>query len=465
MLREGKLWELTDEDCRIVSHTTSKGAITVSAPNTPAMFWPDGSVCWPVTMWLTLKQREYLGLPSKKGIRNFKAGTTVTNASLISQLIRFTFEARKKKFHLLTDDDIKAWIHELVNEKHQNNNTCKMRSIKHVGRIVRTGLTFLVWYQRTLLPNEDLIGFEISHQITIESKSGLNMQKNFKAFSFDYFHHRYIPIGGVSEDVKPIGHANITRLYSALRNITKDIALRKRDESILRLLEATGGRRVEIAQLTKSDLLEAYENQTITLLTAKNSMRNRKIPISKEWIEPIIMYIKTYRVKTIKKLIKLGKIDSDPNSLFINTRNGEPLSEEWITKLISRLRLAAGINEKTCAHMFRHRFITIQVATRLKEYNKGDLPLDVVHTILTKVAAISGHSDPKSLSNYIDLAFEELGAWDTSDKVLQMRSKLEGAYRQIQTIKYDMKENSLSSIDVINQLDRLLIDMINAADY
>ncbi|MDX2478947.1 MAG: hypothetical protein QNK24_01270 [Desulfuromusa sp.] len=83
---------------------------------------------------------------------------------------------------------------------------------------------------------------------------------------------------------------------------------------------------------------------------------------------------------------------------------------------------------------------------------------------MTKVAVLSGHSDPKSLGNYIDLAFDELGIWDTSERVLSMRSKLEGAYRQIQTFRNGLAGNKLSRKELLGQVDTLLGGLLSSIE-
>tara|TARA_B100001063_G_C16778636_1_gene568365 strand:- start:16449 stop:16847 length:399 start_codon:yes stop_codon:yes gene_type:complete len=132
--------------------------------------------------------------------------------------------------------------------------------------------------------------------------------------------------------------------------------------------------------------------------------------------------------------------------------------------MMSKLKLAANISEKTSAHMFRHRFITIQVATRIKDFKKGTLPIDVISTILTKVSSLSGHQNPHSLQPYIDIAFAELDAWKTADKVLAMRSKLEATYRELQSIKLDIQNSKMTKKEMLNNVDALLESILSATN-
>ena len=86
--------------------------------------------------------------------------------------------------------------------------------------------------------------------------------------------------------------------------------------------------------------------------------------------------------------------------------------------------------------------------------------MDISHTILTKVATLTGHTNPLSLHHYIDLAFDELGLWDTSEKVLGMRSVLEGSYRSIQSIRNDMLSSKITTQSAAESIEELLKSLL-----
>ena len=461
-MNDKQLWKKTSNGCLLVDFSNNNGSTLVNAPNIPIMFWPDESVCWPITMWLMERGKSYIARSNSKGRRNTNGGSSNTHASLISHFVRFIHNNHNKDFTSLYDDDLKVWAKNLKDEIDTKKPYSKKRKNTQVGSIMRSALTFLVWYQKYMLYHDKLIGEEIGNQITISYKAKKGRSRSGKKYQQQYIHHRHIPNSNTPHKVFAIGNVNITKLYDALRVTTSNVQVRKRDECILKLLEATGGRRVEVAEITVEDFKLAMTTERLILRSAKSDTSEREVPIAKQWIEPIARYINTYRKKQVKELIKNSKISADPNSLFINLNNGEKLYETYISKLISNLKKAANINEKICAHMFRHRFITIQVATRLKDFRKGDLPIDVANSILTKVSSLSGHSNPESLRHYIDLAFAELDAWDTADKVLEMRSKLEGAYREMQIIKGELETEKLSKQQLLYRVDSLLADLLSA---
>ena len=172
------------------------------------------------------------------------------------------------------------------------------------------------------------------------------------------------------------------------------------------------------------------------------------------------MFIETQRKRLVERLLAAGTIENDSGHLFLGVR-GRAISEEIITKKVNTLAKLAGIDEKTCPHMFRHRFTTIQVAIRLKEYGNQRLPMDVAHTILVKVAELTGHSNPDSLAPYIDLAFDELGAWDTAERVLHLRSGDEALYRRLQIITREFE--STNDPKFLSDAIEVLKDALNSS--
>ncbi len=454
MVEHHQLWSFADSECQLpVIGFDDKGIRLRKCKKAPMMHWPDGSVCWPVTSWLLSKYKRL----STKSARGSSAGTY---ASLISHLVRFVYE-KDISFSELYDDHLYEWAEQLRLEKDHRNGLFRRRKNSQIGRIMRRGLDFLKWYQENLLIDRLIVGAKTDlAQIKIARKQGQSGR-----FKFSYIDHPAIPKDDVPQDVKPIGHSVITDLYDAIPKSTKSSYVQKRRQQLLRLLEATGGRRIEISELQCSDIVMAFETSKLRMRTAKSQRdRFREVPVAKEWIEPIIMFIQTHRKRLVKRLINDGKIDKDPGHLFLSETLGQPLSEETITAEISSLRRFAGIDEKVCAHMFRHRFITLQVIYRLKSFIGQELPMDTAHVILTKVASLTGHKNPISLMPYIDLAFQEMGSWDTAEKVLAMRSKAEADYRKIQTLEQDVAKGKIKGKALIDAVSEALKGILGGRD-
>lgn len=78
-----------------------------------------------------------------------------------------------------------------------------------------------------------------------------------------------------------------------------------------------------------------------------------------------------------------------------------------------RLRDLAGIEQQTCAHMFRHRFITNMFIKLIEQYdleNKDSFrnALLDLENLKVYIKEVSGHKNTASLNHYIHLAKSEL---------------------------------------------------------
>lgn len=85
------------------------------------------------------------------------------------------------------------------------------------------------------------------------------------------------------------------------------------------------------------------------------------------------------------------------------------MAPSTVSQLFSDLRATASITERVSAHMFRHRFITLQVVARLRSLSqRGSIGVEAMTTVLSKVASLSGHSSLDSMWRYVDWAYEQL---------------------------------------------------------
>jgi integrase len=446
-----QLWRFADSECHIPPYGTSEHGIEkLSCKNAPVMFWPNGSVCLSVTAWLLMK---YKMIPSKSA----RGGSAGTYASLLSHLVRYVYD-QCTSFEDLNDEHLYKWAEILRAEKDLVSKLSRRRKNTQIGRIMRLGIVFLQWYQDNYLWQELIVG-TASDGTPI--KIIINYARRGK-YKFSYIYHPAIPKNDVPEDVKPISHSIITKLYDAIASSTNNLYIRKRRQVLLMLLESTGGRRIEVSQIQTSDIEFALKSERLRLRTAKKQrVEYREVPVSSDWLKPIMLFISTHRKQLIKQMIAKEKIEKDPGALFISETTGLPLSEEYITSELSDLRRIAKIDEKACGHMFRHRFITLQVIYRLKAYIGQELPMDVAKIILVKVASITGHKNIESLMPYIDLAYQEMGVWDTAEKVLKLRSKAEAAFRKIQLLKQDVDKGIVKARNLLDQVSEILGEVLS----
>ena len=297
MAKSQQLWSFADGNCHIPEYITiEKEIIKRSCKNAPVMHWPDGRVCWSVTHWLLTK---YKGLSSKSA-RGSSAGTY---SSQISHLVRFVFNNRIS-FSDLNDDHFYEWAEILRKERHPHSIIFKRRrNNTQIGKIMRRAIAFLQWYQKNLFSNWVIIGSKADGaQIKVTLKKGSQGK-----YSFSYWDHPSIPKDDVPQDVKPISHSVITKLYDAIPKFSKNTYVRKRLQQLLRLLEATGGRRIEISEIKTADIKQAYVTGRLILRVAKQKRdKYREVPVAREWIEPIIVFIDTHHAKHVNRLVNKG---------------------------------------------------------------------------------------------------------------------------------------------------------------
>ena len=441
------LWRTTDDRCILVLYAHGSNIQMESYPGIRVLLWPNSVPCWPANMYIVAQLR-----------RGLSIGTINTYVAELACFLRFIFN-NKLKFEMMNDDAMHTFSHYLVKEQDYRLNQALRRGGRQVNKILRRTLAFLNWYQSLFKPNQLLIGeFGNGARITIE-----NRVLYIKKRSIKYLWHSSMVPNDVPRDIKPISRNIYLQLVEACNKIAKSTYIQARTRTLLKILADTGARRIEVSYIKVSEIIDSIKTrqEKLILFTAKRrDQKKRLVPIPRPTIDAVLSFIEVKRKLHIQRLIKNKVILKDPDWLFINDR-GQQLHVETITQDIARLRRIAGISEKATAHMLRHRWITIQVLERLKAYIGQKLPMDIATTILTKVASMTGHKNIESLWIYIDLAFEEMGIWDTAGSVINMRLNAESAHRELCEIRSIHKDGSNLTKEELKHVDQLLYDLLN----
>lgn len=444
MNKHNKLWEVTDERCTLALYAAHSH---IPHSGIRVLFWPNLIPCWTANMYLVTLLRKGLS-----------TGTVNTYITELSFFIRFIFN-NKLKFDIINDETMHAFSNYLVKEPEHHFKQSLRRGGRQVNKILRRSLVFLKWYQTIFQPDQLIVGdLGSGARIIVENKVLYIKTKSIK-----YLWHSSMVPNDVPRDIKPLSRNIYLQLLEACNQITKSTYIQARTRTLLKILADTGARRVEILHIRISDIIDAVKTGQgkLVLFTAKRyDQKKRLVPIPKPTLDAILSFIEIKRKLHIQRLIKNKVILQDPDWLFVNDR-GRQLNVETITQDIARLRKIAKIPEKATAHMLRHRWITIQVLERLKAYIGKKLPMDVATTILTKVASMTGHKNIGSLWIYIDLAFEEMGIWDTAGSVINMRLNAEAAHRELCEIRNMHKDGSNLTKEEIKHVDQLLYDLLN----
>ncbi|GIZ73407.1 hypothetical protein KAM429_41680 [Aquipseudomonas alcaligenes] len=124
-----------------------------------------------------------------------------------------------------------------------------------------------------------------------------------------------------------------------------------------------------------------------------------------------------------------------------------------------QLRSHAGIEEKVCAHMFRHAFITnlfVLLIKRHKFKQKDDFRSALLNSkkFLYDVMLWTGHKDPLSVERYIHLAFAKLDGYEdivSSAHIIRTNR----IYDQAEELLLNALKNGMPVDEYVRELEKL----------
>ena len=393
-----KLYHLTSEDFQLPLYYRNGVVRAMPAKDTPQLTWPDGTACWLPNLYLIKGLRE--GKSRENG-----GGTLLTWAKNLSHLVRWCFE-KKRDFFDLVDEDFVDFIEFLKEEKVPNRPDTDARSSRQVNTIAGTVLNFLA-YVDTIMPGLGLIGLDC--KIKAEQKE-FEIKRGGKPFKVKAWTHECLPSAPPTRRRQPITTNAVERLHDANAASDKSPFIKRRRYILLRLMEITGGRRIEVARVTVQHLLDAQNNGELKLFSAKKGgNKHRYVPVTMADLKELLSFVKHYRQPLIRKTVGL---DKDHGFIFVAEKNGLPLKEDTLGSELSSIREAAGIvDEEACLHAVRHRYITHVLRSLSRTHrceNESDLKKAMLSVVALKQKLMewTGHSSLASLERYVHLAFE-----------------------------------------------------------
>lgn len=402
-----QLHTLTSSDFCAPSFVDSGGVLhTTPANNVPLVTWPDGSWCPAANTFM----RE---LFERSLSRRNRGGSLAVAAAHISHLLRYCWR-RPVDLLDLTDDQFREFMDELKCDARLDDQKGRTRDANTVIAIGRTCLALLDCAgRRAGEPNHVSANGRIRAHLRQQ-----RLWRSSRRSSVQSWHHPAFPLPGPKRKRSPIASSRIEELRSAVARISTTSHQRARRHTILKLLEITGARRGEIAEIAVSAINHASELELPmlripTLKKGGGHAEDRYLPIGRSDLAFIKQYADVHRRSTLRRKRK-DKPDHD--LLLVSDVDGEPLCATTITQEVRLLAKAAGITEKACPHMFRHRFLTKLFVSLIEQHRATNadtfrqMLLDH-ETLRTKVAEWAGHSSLASLDAYIDLAFEEIGGF------------------------------------------------------
>ncbi|MCX4170311.1 MULTISPECIES: tyrosine-type recombinase/integrase [Paraburkholderia] len=416
MSASAKLYCITTDDCSLPLHVTPSGVSHYPAHDIPQVLWPDGTVCWLVNLYLLSGYR-------KGRSRKNKGGTLLTWAKNLSHLVRWCYQ-NKVDFIDLTDSHFRMFVNALLVEKDEELVAERKRGDQQVSNICSTVLNFLAFVD-SRMPGLNLIGPD--GRVRAEKKSiQVKGSRGGQTVTRTVWVHEHVPRHGRTRRRQPISTSAVNRLYEANATVAASAFVARRRYIMLRLLEITGGRRIEVSLVRVLDLEEAERTGELKVYTAKQRRDDvfRYVPVTQADLRDILSFVKHYRHRVMRSTIGTAK---DHGFLFIAETNGQPLEIDTLGAELYVLRKAAGIDdEEACMHAFRHRYIT-NIFRDLIRTHHFESPSDLrrallsTETLKAKVMEWTGHSSLEALDHYIHMAFEAESNFQETLDLLQAK--------------------------------------------
>jgi len=450
-------------------------------PATFAVTWPDGTPCSLVEIYLISKFRRGASVRED-------GGSLRATVAKLSHLIRHCWKIQKD-FWELNDEDVYQLVEDLMEEKNPAAPLMRVRDNNTVRLIIAATVEFLQWLQCEMLMGIKLIGVGPEYRILLVEHKVFDSRSNRNIAQRQYHH---LPPRATTEPKRAISLEKRNLLWHAIGRLAdadivlppwaKDpnvaemltIYLKARRELLLELLEATGARPGELSRLSVSDNEECYKARKLILTTLKRRRHfERKIYLQPGVAMRLTVFLNKHRATLLKAIHTTGAKPEPKDRVFLGI-SGFPMSERSMTSEFFRISKAANLSEyQSCMSMFRHRYITKQVAIHLGAYlgenNKTQRQMtdEDYRTILKKVATTTGHGNESSLLHYLDLAWEELSTTDRVAKAVAIDACIESALTQVISLTGNLDMSSRGpACDIIEKtgdaLRRLQIEIQSA---
>lgn len=446
----------------------------VVAPASFAVTWPDGTPCSLVEMYLISRFRHGVSVRED-------GGSLRATVSKLMHLVRYCWPTRD--FWELDDEDIYSLVEDLMAETKPEAPLVRVRDNNTVRAIIAEIVEFLLWIQNEVMVDLQLIGVGPEFCIRLTERKVLDSRRNRRVIQLVY--HR-LPPRDTKEPKRPIGRDKRNSLWEAVATMSgfaivpppwahgKDYSvvltsyLKSRRELLLELLEATGARPGELSRLCVLVNDECYKSKELILVTLKRRRYvERKIKLQPGVAMRLTVFIRKYRANLLKTIEGAGSTTVPQDRVFLGI-NGSPISERSLGSEFARISSVAGLAEhQSCMSMFRHRFITKQVAIHLgiflgQEGKTREMMTETDYrTILKKVATVTGHGSETSLLHYIDLAWDELGTGNQVETAMAIDASIERASTKVISLIGSMEHQSgKSPLEMLQEVKETLLELL-----
>ena len=133
----------------------------------------------------------------------------------------------------------------------------------------------------------------------------------------------------------------------AVPNIHTEEGLR--DRAILEVLYSTGIRRMEVVNLTRSDV---HADRGVLAVRQGKGKKDRFVPISERAIGWLKRYLEDVRIGFA--------IEPDPENVFLE-KTGLPITADRLSRLVTKYIKQADVGKTGSCHLFRHTVATLML--------------------------------------------------------------------------------------------------------
>ncbi len=451
----------------------------------PYMYWPNRRPCDPLNMYFM----DVAYLTTGQSLR--------TIASELSHLVRYC-GTKNVPFAALDDTNIFELSALLQSEKSPIRIGERIRDDNTVRAILSRTIRFLFWYQEKFVSatGTPLIGeIDTSPQIIVRR---VKRQRHAYSQSGYYYTHRSMPTPDSREPKGPIGlpiiesiercvdslsdiNAQPDKFVRRYRNRRELLSshleyIRVRRHFMIWLMKRTGLRPSEMVEIDVKEHTNILHSKRLLIPTKKRRREHaplRSFPITLKDATVFQRYL-IARKRYSSVLECAGQDETPSDALFLGV-DGTAVKKASLERDFSRLVTAAGFRDvQACFSMFRHRFITYEVIVHLKEFmqTSGKTKYLMTETdyesILKRVAVKTGHSSPKSLWHYIDLAWEEIDVWGGVDKAIERLHAADRFHDELLELKHELEtlkrsKKSASTAKLIGMIAERIAAIIDSA--
>ncbi|WP_338579944.1 tyrosine-type recombinase/integrase [Pseudomonas sp. ML2-2023-6] len=419
----------------------------------PYIKWPNKEPCHIANLYLLKCSKKHKQISADGRRQDSKGGTLGQYASNISQLIRRCWYHGIDPYHI-TDKFFEDFIIELIEEPDPRRPGKPRRKDRTTINIGRECLNFLSWLGE-FYGDPNFVSEKGTIKLTTEEvvRTFNNQHKVITTKS----HHSF-PLPFREHSRGPIPEHNIEKMEQAVNNSSNSNFLKARHLALITLLQHTGARRAEIASITLAALRECQlmKYPMLKFLTLKRGDAFiREVPVNAIALNEVKKYIAERQ-----KVIKIHP-ENKNDFLFISETTGRPIAIETITSIVSKIRLAAGIEEQACAHMFRHAFIT-NLFTLLVERHKFESKDEFESALISdkeflrKVREWTGHKSIESLREYLTKVFEDNRSIGSAAESVHTTSTLTLYQKKSDALYIEFKSKKITQEEFTTRSDELI---------